>query len=184
LVRFNILLFLKNYYHILQIPENADNAEIRKAFRRLAMRYHPDVSKSPDAHEQFIRITEAYEALIDPAKRQHYNQVFNRYAGHYDAVSGDDAVVLYGFEAFGAARAAKYSKMTLQHLLNHLGLVALSLVYIYYIIVYLCLGIAGVALSISGFITSSEYFWKCLVVLIISLLILRAAYRMYRRILK
>lgn len=56
---------MKNYYDILQIPENASSEDIRKAYRGLAKQYHPDVNKSPDAHERFCEITEAYEFLMN-----------------------------------------------------------------------------------------------------------------------
>jgi hypothetical protein len=55
----------KDYYSILELPANSGEAEIRHAYRRLAKKYHPDVNKSPDAHSNFIEITEAYEYLID-----------------------------------------------------------------------------------------------------------------------
>jgi len=56
---------MKHYYAVLQLDENAAPAEIKKAYRRLAKQYHPDVNKSPDAHDRFIEITEAYEFLIN-----------------------------------------------------------------------------------------------------------------------
>jgi curved DNA-binding protein CbpA len=55
---------MKNYFQILQLPENATHDEIRQAYRRLAKQYHPDVNKSPDAGEKFCEITEAYEFLM------------------------------------------------------------------------------------------------------------------------
>ncbi len=60
---------IKNYYDILEIDNNATKAEIRKAYRKLAKKYHPDVNKSKDAHEKFIEITEAYEILINQSYR-------------------------------------------------------------------------------------------------------------------
>jgi hypothetical protein len=54
----------KDYYSILEIPANSGEAEIHRAYRRLAKKYHPDVNKSPDAQINFIEITEAYEYLI------------------------------------------------------------------------------------------------------------------------
>jgi curved DNA-binding protein CbpA len=56
---------MKNYYEILQIPEDSKQDEIQRAYRRLAKKYHPDVNKSPDAHEKFCEITEAYEFLMN-----------------------------------------------------------------------------------------------------------------------
>ena len=59
----------KDYYSILELDKNASKNEIRKAYRRLAKKYHPDVYKSSDAHEKFIEITEAYEILINNSFR-------------------------------------------------------------------------------------------------------------------
>ena len=53
-----------NYYQILQIPETAKIQEIKAAYRRLAKKFHPDLNKSPDAHNNFIMVNEAYEFLI------------------------------------------------------------------------------------------------------------------------
>lgn len=55
---------MKDYYAILEINSNATESDIRKAYRRLAKKYHPDVNKAKNAHEKFIEISEAYEFLI------------------------------------------------------------------------------------------------------------------------
>ena len=60
-------------YAVLELSPSADTAAVRDAFRRLAKRYHPDVSTFPDAHQRFIRITEAYEVLGDPERRKRYD---------------------------------------------------------------------------------------------------------------
>jgi hypothetical protein len=59
---------LKDYYAILEIAINSDDADIRKAYRRLAKKYHPDINKSSNAQEKFIEITEAYEFLTTQPK--------------------------------------------------------------------------------------------------------------------
>jgi hypothetical protein len=56
---------VNKYFKILQISENASEEDIRKAYRRLAKEFHPDVNKSKDAHERFIQISEAYEILLN-----------------------------------------------------------------------------------------------------------------------
>ena len=67
---------LKDYYKILDIPPNAGPAEIKKSFRRLAMRYHPDKhDESHTAVAQFREIQEAYETLMDPLKKENYLQL-------------------------------------------------------------------------------------------------------------
>lgn len=65
----------KDYYQTLGVEPNANEAEIKAAYRRLARRYHPDVSKEPDAEEKFKAVNEAYEALRDPQKRAAYDQL-------------------------------------------------------------------------------------------------------------
>ena len=65
----------KDYYKILDVERNASQSDIKKAYRRLARKYHPDVSKEPDAEERFKEIGEAYAVLKDPEKRVAYDQL-------------------------------------------------------------------------------------------------------------
>lgn len=64
----------KDYYQILDIDKGATQEEIKRAYRKLARKYHPDVSKEDNAEEQFKQVAEAYEVLHDPEKRQAYDQ--------------------------------------------------------------------------------------------------------------
>jgi len=79
----------RDYYEILGVDRNASEAEIKRAYRRLARKYHPDVNKSPEAEEHFKEINEAYEVLSDPEKRATYDRF-----GH----AGPPGL---GFEGFG-----------------------------------------------------------------------------------
>ena len=64
----------RDYYETLGVDRDASDAEIKKAFRKLARRYHPDVAKDKDvAEEKFKAVNEAYEVLSDPEKRQKYD---------------------------------------------------------------------------------------------------------------
>ena len=65
----------KDYYGILGVEPSAGDAEIKTAYRRLARKYHPDVSREAGAEEKFKAVNEAYEALRDPAKRKAYDQL-------------------------------------------------------------------------------------------------------------
>ncbi len=65
----------KDYYKILGVERDAKEADIKTAYRRLARKYHPDVSKELDAEEKFKEVGEAYEVLKDPQKRQAYDQL-------------------------------------------------------------------------------------------------------------
>ena len=64
----------KDYYKALGVPREASQEDVRKAFRKLAREYHPDVAKDKKkAEEKFKEINEAYEVLGDPAKRKKYD---------------------------------------------------------------------------------------------------------------
>src|SRR5881409_3169256 len=66
----------KDYYEVLGVPRNASDDAIKKAFRKLAREYHPDVAKNKKgAEEKFKEINEAYEVLGDPAKRKKYDEL-------------------------------------------------------------------------------------------------------------
>jgi curved DNA-binding protein len=69
----------KDYYAALGVPREASGDEIRKAFRRLARKYHPDVSKEPDAEARMKEVNEAYAVLSDPEKRAAYDQLGRGY---------------------------------------------------------------------------------------------------------
>ncbi|MCK7592946.1 DnaJ C-terminal domain-containing protein [Pseudomarimonas salicorniae] len=68
----------KDYYETLGVKPDATEAEIKSAYRRLARRYHPDVSKEAGAEDKFKAVNEAYEALRDKGKRATYDQLRSR----------------------------------------------------------------------------------------------------------
>ncbi len=74
----------QDYYDILGVSRDADEATIKKAYRKLARHYHPDVSKVEDAEEKFKALGEAYEVLKDPEKRAAYDQLGHNWQAGQD----------------------------------------------------------------------------------------------------
>lgn len=64
----------RNYYELLNIPRDATPEQIRRAFHKIALQHHPDITKKSESNELFLLIKEAYEVLINPQKRQIYDQ--------------------------------------------------------------------------------------------------------------
>ena len=83
----------KDYYEVLGVSKTATEAEIKSAFRKLAKKYHPDVSKEENAAEKFKEVQEAYAVLSDENKRKKYDQY-----GH--AAFTDERGGFSGFEGF------------------------------------------------------------------------------------
>ncbi len=88
----------RDYYDILGIKKDASESEIKSAYRKMALKYHPDRNDEEDAEEKFKEINEAYQILSDPEKRKAYDQF-----GHaaFDPASGMGAGSGAGFGGFG-----------------------------------------------------------------------------------
>jgi len=84
----------KDYYATLGVPKKASADEIQKAYRKLARKYHPDVNQSSGAEDRFKEITESYEVLKDPEKRQHYD----RFGKDWKSFAGGGGAPPPGFE--------------------------------------------------------------------------------------
>jgi curved DNA-binding protein len=72
-----------DYYQVMGLKDDASAEDIKKAYRRLARKFHPDVSKEPKAEEKFKQVGEAYEVLKDPKRRAEYDEL-KRYGGRND----------------------------------------------------------------------------------------------------
>jgi len=95
----------KDYYKILGVEPDADKTEIKAAYRRLARRYHPDVSSEADAEAHFKEVSEAYEVLKDAQKRAEYDELrrYGRHGKQFEPPPGWQASTAFGGdgEAFG-----------------------------------------------------------------------------------
>lgn len=92
----------KDYYKILGVERGASETDIKKAFRKLAHKYHPDVSKEKDAEAKFKDVNEAYQTLSDPEKRAAYDQLGQRRDGsNFEPPPGWDGFGRAGASGFG-----------------------------------------------------------------------------------
>ena len=97
-----------DYYELLGLARGASDADIKKAYRKLAQRWHPDVNQEPEAAVKFKEINEAYQVLSDPERRQRYDlfgaagaeagpgQGFGGFADIFDAFFGASAAGAIG----------------------------------------------------------------------------------------
>src|SRR5947208_286976 len=85
-----------DYYALLGVARSATDEQIRSAYRKLARQYHPDVNSASDASERFKQITEAYEILTDPQRRQRYDMFGSTSGGFGDFGIGDLFETFFG----------------------------------------------------------------------------------------
>ncbi|HEV8107380.1 MAG TPA: DnaJ domain-containing protein, partial [Burkholderiales bacterium] len=106
----------KDYYKILGVPRTASEDEVKKAYRKLARKYHPDVSKETDAKEKFQEVSEAYETLRDKEKRAAYDSLGSGFRPGQDFRPPPD-----WFERFGGGRGEDLGGVDLSDLFESLG---------------------------------------------------------------
>jgi curved DNA-binding protein len=91
----------KDYYAILGVPKTATQAEIKKAYRKLARELHPDTNKDPDAEKRFKDANEAHAVLADPEKRKQYDELGANWQAYQQAGFGSGGATDWG--GFGGA---------------------------------------------------------------------------------
>ncbi|MGE0172901.1 MAG: molecular chaperone DnaJ [Oligoflexales bacterium] len=108
----------RDYYEVLEVVQTASADEIKKSYRKLAMKYHPDRNQSPDAEDKFKEASEAYEVLADADKRRIYDQYgheglsgqgFSGFSNVNDIFSSFGSIFeeFFGFSAGGGTRPRK-----------------------------------------------------------------------------
>lgn len=105
----------KDYYAALEVPRDADAEAIKKSYRRLARKYHPDVSSEAGAEARFKEVAEAYETLRDPEKRAAYDALGSRPEGEEFTAPGDWR------QHFGAGAGEAFDDLDLADLLDALA---------------------------------------------------------------
>ncbi|KAG5838333.1 dnaJ homolog subfamily B member 9 [Anguilla anguilla] len=92
----------RDYYDIIDVPQSASERQIKKAFHKLAMKYHPDKNNSPDAEVIFREIVEAYEVLSNDVKRRRYDELGHKVfkEGSKDETTFDSNIFQFSFEEF------------------------------------------------------------------------------------
>ncbi len=106
----------KDYYKILGVARSASEDEIKKAYRKLARKYHPDVSKEANAKEKFQEVSEAYETLRDKEKRAAYDSLGSHRPGQDFRPPPD------WFDRFGAGQADDLRGVDLSDLFESMGI--------------------------------------------------------------
>jgi len=95
----------RDYYEVLNVPRDASEEDIKKAYRKLALQFHPDRNKSPEAEEKFKELSEAYAVLSDDEKRMQYDRFGHEgIAGRYtwdDIFRGADFETIFRDTGFG-----------------------------------------------------------------------------------
>jgi len=173
---------MKNYYQILGVPKYRTEVEIKQAYRKLAMQWHPDKNKSANAQQMFIEIHEAYEILSNPNQRSLYDELLNsqNLAVPSIVINKQEKQTQYDDFVFSARKQAeKVSKMTFDSVAELFFIGVGKAKYFFLIFV---IGAVGVVTLFGGF---NELFIKGsmegVFMIIFAYFILKFAYRLYKK---
>jgi curved DNA-binding protein len=108
----------KDYYKVLGLNKNASEDEIKKAYRKLARQFHPDINKEKSAEHKFKEINEAYEVLGDPDKRKKYDKYGSRYHEYeqWEKAGGAATTGVSFDEIFNQPRGGGYNQVRFEDL--------------------------------------------------------------------
>ena len=95
-------LAFTDYYAVLGVPRDADQDAIRRAYRKLARKYHPDLNTDSDAEERFKELGEAYEVLSDPDKRERYDRLGSRWREQEQEAPDSSFEEFFARQGFGS----------------------------------------------------------------------------------
>ncbi len=87
--------YIRDYYKILDVKSDSDKSEIKKAYKKAVVKYHPDVNNDENANEKFNLIQEAYEVLSDENKRVKYDKLLNSAKFNYPKVKSKSNLTKY-----------------------------------------------------------------------------------------
>jgi len=154
---------MKNYYNVLQICPESELIDIKHAYRKLALKYHPDRNKSKDAATFFIEIHEAYQVLSDPQRRLKYDAYLN-FKKFQNETQEKEEIIIFTKESsnLGKEKARQYSKMSYEEyrktILREIGLRASYIPHVVTILLVAVFFIVSFIGSLTSFFQNSYFY--------------------------